>query len=67
MDKEPQVKIGDLVTIRNHPEHLGVITELSEEESDCYGWIAVLWFNNDDGFSEFKIPLASAHHIEVIK
>ena len=61
------MNIGDLVTIRNHPEHLGVITELSEEESDCYGWISVLWFNNDDGFSEFKIPLSSAKHIEVIQ
>ena len=59
------MNIGDLVTVRNHPEHIGVITELSEKHD--YEWIAVLWFNNDDGFSEFKIPLSSAHHIEVIK
>jgi len=61
------MNIGDLVTIRNHPEHVGIITGLCEEEEDCYGWIAVLWFNNDDGFSEFKIPFSSAHHIEVMK
>lgn len=60
------MKIGDLVTVRNHPDHLGIITQLSEEQEDCWGWVAVLWFNNDDGFSEFKIPLTSAHHIEVI-
>jgi len=59
------MEIGDLVTIRNHPEHLGVITDLSKEEGA--GWIAVLWFNSDDGLSEFKIPLSSAHHIEVVK
>ena len=61
------MNIGDLVTIRNHPEHLGVITELSEEESDCYGWIAVLWFSDDGALSEYKIPLSSAKHIEVIQ
>ena len=61
------MKIGDLVSVRSHPEHIGVITELSEEESDCYGWITVLWFSNDDGFNESKIPLSSAHHIEVIQ
>ena len=59
------MNIGDLVSVRNHPDHLGIITQLSEKHD--YGWIAVLWFNNDDGFSEFKIPLSSAHHIEVIK
>jgi hypothetical protein len=59
------MNIGDLVTIRNHPEHVGVITDLNKE--DGTGWIAVLWFNNDEGFSEFKIPLSSAHHIEVVK
>ena len=59
------MEIGDLVTIRNHPEHLGVITDLSKEEGT--GWIAVLCFNSDDGLSEFKIPLSSAHHIEVVK
>ena len=59
------MNIGDLVSVRNHPDHLGIITQLSEEHD--YGWIKVLWFNNDDGFSEFKIPLSSAHHIEVIK
>ena len=59
------MNIGDLVTIRNHPDHVGVITDLSKE--DGTGWIAVLWFNNDEGFSEFKIPLSSAKHIEVIK
>ena len=59
------MNIGDLVSVRNHPDHLGIITQLSEEHD--YGWIAVLWFNNDDGFTEFKIPLSSAHHIEVIK
>jgi hypothetical protein len=31
------------------------------------GWISVLWFNNDEGFSEFQIPLSSAKHIEVMK
>ena len=61
------MNIGDLVTIRNHPDHLGIITQLSKEEEDCYGWIAVLWFNNDEGFSEFQIPLSSAKHIEVIQ
>ena len=59
------MNIGDLVTIRNHPEHVGVITDLNKE--DGTGWIAVLWFNNDEGFSEFKIHLSSAHHIEVVK
>ena len=60
------MKIGDLVSVRNHPNHLGVITDLSE--SHDHGWITVLWFNDfDDGLSEFKIPLSSAHHIEVIK
>lgn len=59
------MNIGDLVKIRNNPEHVGVITDLSKE--DGTGWIAVLWFNNDEGLSEFKIPLSSAHHIEVIK
>ena len=59
------MKIGDLVSVRNHPEHIGIITQLSEKHD--YGWIAVMWFNNDEGFSEFKIPLSSAHHIEVIK
>ena len=60
------MNIGDLVTIRKHPDHLGIVTDLCEEEEDCYGWIAVLWFN-DDEVSRFKIPLSSAHHIEVIK
>ena len=59
------MNVGDLVTIRNHPEHIGVITELSEEEEDCYGWIAVLWFN--DALTKFKIPLYSARHLEVIQ
>ena len=61
------MNIGDLVTIRNHPEYIGIITKLSELESGLDGWIAVKWFNNDDGFSEFQIPLSSADHIEVIK
>ena len=62
------MNIGDLVSVRNHPNHLGVITDLSKQEEDCYGWITVLWFNDfDDGLSEFRIPLSSAHHIEVIK
>ena len=61
------MNIGDLVTIRNHPEHLGVITDFCEEEEDCYGWITVLWFSNDDGFNESKIPLSSAKHIEVLQ
>jgi hypothetical protein len=61
------MNIGDLVTVRNHPEHIGVITELSELESGLDGWISVLWFNNDEGFSEFQIPLSSAKHIEVMK
>jgi len=59
------MNIGDLVTIRNHPEHVGVITDLSNECGT--GWIAVLWFNSDEGLSAFKIPLSSAHHIEVVK
>ena len=61
------MNIGALVTIKNHPEHVGIITDLAEEEEDCYGWIAVLWFNSDEGLSEFKIPLTSAKHIEVMK
>ena len=61
------MNIGDLVTIRKHRDHLGIITGLCEEEEDCYGWISVLWFNNDEGFSEFKIPFSSAQHIEVLK
>ena len=61
------MNIGDLVTIKNHPEHVGVITDLCDEEEDCYGWIAILWFNNDDGFSEFKIQIRNAQHIKVIK
>ena len=61
------MNIGDLVTIRNHPDHLGIITQLSKEEEDCYGWITVLWFKYDEGFSEFKIPLSSAKHIEVMQ
>ena len=56
--------IGDLVTIKNHPEYVGVITDLSGYP--C-AWISVMWFNNDEGFSEFQIPLSSAKHIEVIK
>ena len=60
------MKIGDLVTIRNHPEHIGVITDLSKELGN--DWIAVLWINSTSkGLSEFRIPLSSAHHIEVIK
>ena len=59
------MNIGDLVTIRNHPEHVGVITDLSKE--DGTGWIAVLWLNSDEGLRSFKIPLSSAHHIEVVK
>ena len=59
------MNIGDLVTIRNHPEHVGVITDLSKE--DGTGWIAVLWLNSDEGLNSFKIPLSSAHHIEVVK
>ena len=60
------MKVGDLVTIRNHPEHLGIITQLSEEHD--YGWIAVLWVNSTSKrFKEFKIPLSSAHHIKVMK
>ena len=59
------MKVGDLVTIRNHPEHVGVITDLSNE--DGTGWIAVLWFNDDGVLNEYKIPLSSAHHIEVMK
>ena len=59
------MNIGDLVTIRNHPDHLGIITQLSEPHD--YGWIAVLWFNSDEGLNSFKIPLSSAHHIEVMK
>ena len=59
------MNIGDLVTIRNHPEHVGVITDLSKE--DGTGWIAVLWLNSDEGLNSFKIPLSSAHHIEVIQ
>ena len=59
------MNIGDLVTIRNHPEHVGVITDLSKEDET--GWIAVLWLNSEDGLNSFKIPLSSAHHIEVVK
>ena len=59
------MNIGDLVTIRNHPEHVGIITDLSEPHD--YGWIAVMWFTNDEGLNSFKIPLSSAHHIEVVK
>ena len=61
------MNIGDLVTVRNHPEHLGVITELSEEQTDSYGWTAIIWFNDDGALNEYKIPLSSAKHIEVIK
>ena len=58
--------IGDLVTIRNHPEHVGIITDLNKE--DGTGWIAVLWVNStSQRFKEFRIPLSSAHHIEVMK
>ena len=62
------MNIGDLVSIRNHPEHVGIITDLANpvDEHD-YGWIAVLWFNSDEGLNSFKIPLSSAHHIEVVK
>ena len=60
------MKVGDLVTVRNHPEHIGVITELSEKHD--YQWIAISWFTDcDSGLSEFKIPLSSAQHIEVMK
>ena len=59
------MNIGDLVTIRNHPDHLGIITRRSEDHD--YGWIAVLWFSSDEGLNEFQIPLSSAHHIEVVK
>jgi len=61
------MNIGDLVTIKDHPDYVGVITELSEEEEDCYGWIAVLWFNDDSALNKSKIPLSSAHHIEVMQ
>ena len=62
------MKVGDLVSVRNHPEHLGVITELSELESGLDGWIAISWFTDcDSGMSEYKIPLSSAKHIEVLQ
>ena len=58
------MNIGDLVTIKGHTEHVGVITDLSGYP--C-AWITIKWFNNDIVFSEFQIPLSSAKHIEVLQ
>jgi hypothetical protein len=56
------MNIGDLVRIKEHPEHTGLVLNVYDE--DGYTWIKIQWLAN--GLNCFTVPLESLKHIEVI-
>jgi hypothetical protein len=53
---------GDLVRVKDHPEHIGLVLNVYDE--DGYTWIKIQWFGDEDNC--FAHPLHALNHLEVI-
>ncbi len=56
------MNIGDLVRVKEHPEHIGVVLNVYDEEG--YTWIKIQWLGDEDNC--FSTPLEQLKHLEVI-
>ena len=56
------MNIGDLVRIKDHPEHTGLVLDIYD--ADGLEWIKIQWFGNEQEC--LTMPLHALNHLEVI-
>ena len=60
------MNIGDLVQVKNNPDHIGLVTCLDYENG--YDWITIQWITGgESALMLTRIPMESAKHLEVIQ
>ena len=57
------MKVGDLVTMKRHRNHLGIVTNLGSDGGEA--WITIKWFVGE--IEMFRFPTELANHFEVIQ
>jgi len=56
------MNIGDLVRIKDHPEHTGLVLNIYDE--DGFEWIKIQWFGYEQEC--LTVPLRALNHLEVV-
>ena len=56
------MKIGDLVRIKDHHNHTGLVLDIYD--ADGFEWIKIQWFGNEQEC--LTMPLHALNHLEVI-
>ena len=56
------MNIGDLIGVKRHPEHIGLVLNIYDE--DGYTWVKIQWLGDEDNC--FTTTLENLQHLEVI-
>ena len=56
------MNIGDLVRIKDHPDHTGLVLDIYD--ADGFEWIKIQWFGDEQEC--LTMPLHALKHLEVV-